>query len=363
MNPSVSIVVNNYNYERWVEAAIESALAQTYSDVEVLVVDDGSTDGSWERIERYSDRAQTIRKENGGQASALNVGFEACRGEIVIFLDSDDLLFPEMAEQVAAAYVPGCAKVQCRLSIVDAHGERTGAFPAATIPMPTGDVVVQMAEAGRYVTPVTSGNAYSRSALEQLLPIPEEAFRHAADAYLDPLVPFYGPVISIDRELGAYRAHGANEWQGRAGLDQLRRFVENDWLKQRYTLEVAREQGRELPADLAMRDWLHVLHRLSYLRLDPATHPAAGDTRFALARAGVRAIFRSPELAGAERAFYAAVMVTVAAAPDRLAPRAVDWANSNRPRPAWMRFLRRAARAARWPGRTPPGQPGVPTRG
>ena len=86
----------------------------------------------------------------------------SARARIVIFLDSDDTLHPEVAASVVAAWVDGCSKVQYRLSIIDEHGARTGAFPAANVPMPSGDVVPMIAEAGGDVTPVTSGNAYDR---------------------------------------------------------------------------------------------------------------------------------------------------------------------------------------------------------
>jgi glycosyltransferase involved in cell wall biosynthesis len=348
MDPLVSIVIDNHNYERFVAAAIESALAQTYPRVEVLVVDDGSTDGSWGIISRYGDRLKAIRKANGGQASAVNVGYEACSGDIVIFLDSDDFLRPEAAASVVSAWAADCVKVQYRLSIVDADGKRTGALPAVNIPLPSGDLVPMIARAGGYIWPVTSGNAFNRSVLERLMPVPEQDFGTIADGYLNPLAPFYGPVISLQEELAAYRMHGSNRWHAQTGPEQLRRHIDYDLLAQRYTLETAARVGRKIPADLAIRDWEHVLHRLSYLRLDPAGHPIPSDTRRGLARAAVGAVFRSPQLAGAERVFYAAVLIAVAAVPRPLAAPVVEWANTSKPRPAWMRFARRAMRLLRW---------------
>jgi glycosyltransferase involved in cell wall biosynthesis len=352
--PLVSVVVDNYNYEPYVAAAIESALAQTHPRLEVIVVDDGSTDGSWSVIEGYADRVRAIRKPNGGQASALNAGYEASNGEIVIFLDADDFLDPDAAASAAAAWEPGCSKVQYRLSIVDRQGNRTGALPAANVEMPSGDVIPTIAASGGYVCPVTSGNAFGRSLLEQAMPIPEDDFRVSADGYLNAVAPFFGPVISLDRELAGYRMHGANAWVARSEVAALRRHIEHDWLKERYTLEAARRHDRRLPEDLALRDWQHVLHRLSHLRLDPVGHPAAADTRLGLASAGLRAVSRSPELAGSERVLYGAVVVAVAVAPRRLAPAVVGWATASKPRPAWMRSLRRALRAIRLPGRSSP---------
>src|SRR5438128_12254393 len=90
--PAVDIVVNNYNYGRFLREAIESALAQAYEHVSVIVVDDGSTDDSREVIATFGDRIVPVLKENGGQASACNAGFAHSKGDIVVFRDADDVL-------------------------------------------------------------------------------------------------------------------------------------------------------------------------------------------------------------------------------------------------------------------------------
>ena len=349
MPPLVSIVLNNFNYEPYLATAIDSALAQDHPDVEVVVVDDGSTDGSWDVISGYGDRIVAILQENAGQPRALNRGFEESRGEIVLFLDSDDFLYETAASSVVAAWADGCVKVQYRLSMVDRDGRRTGALPAVDVPLPSGDVRPLIARSGGYLWPVTSGNAYSRALLDELMPIPEQDFQGAADSYLNLLAPFYGSVISLQPELGAYRVHGANAWVGRGGAAQLRRFIEHDWRNQHYVLETARRHGYSLPEDLVMRDWWHVLHRLSYLRLDPEGHPAPGDTRLGLTRAGLRAIRHRPEFSGAEVLYYALLMVGIAVAPGPLARPLVTWANTGKPRPRWLRLARRAARAVKLP--------------
>ena len=104
MSSRVSILVNNCNYGRFLGAAVDSALAQTHDDTEVIVVDDGSVDDSREVIATYGSRVQAELKPNGGQASAMNVGFSRCRGDVVIFLDADDVLLPDTAERVAQAF-------------------------------------------------------------------------------------------------------------------------------------------------------------------------------------------------------------------------------------------------------------------
>ncbi|MCC2671779.1 MAG: glycosyl transferase, partial [Armatimonadetes bacterium] len=80
MSVLASVIINNYNYARYLPEAVESALAQTYPHTEVVVVDDGSTDHSRAVLAGYGDRLRTVFQENGGQASAFNAGFAASRG-------------------------------------------------------------------------------------------------------------------------------------------------------------------------------------------------------------------------------------------------------------------------------------------
>src|SRR5208282_6001413 len=138
--PPVSIVIDNYNYARYLRAAIDSALTQTYSPVEVIVVDDGSTDGSREVIESYDKRIAPIFKANGGHGSAFNAGFAASNGEIVMFLDADDELLPEAVDQVVGAWRPGVAKVQFQLELIDDRGKPLGLWPPFIGFIPNGDI-------------------------------------------------------------------------------------------------------------------------------------------------------------------------------------------------------------------------------
>ncbi|HJX31854.1 MAG TPA: glycosyltransferase family A protein [Thermodesulfobacteriota bacterium] len=89
--PLASIIITSYNYDKFLSRIIDSALQQTYPFKEVIVVDDGSTDNSRHIINSYGDRIIPVFKENGGLNSATNAGFFASRGEIIFFLDSDDI--------------------------------------------------------------------------------------------------------------------------------------------------------------------------------------------------------------------------------------------------------------------------------
>src|SRR5215831_18420961 len=100
----VSILINNYNYAQFLREAIESALSQTYSHVEIIVVDDGSTDESAEIISSYGSRVTAVYKENGGQTSAFNAGVAASRGDILCFLDSDDYFYAEKIARIVELF-------------------------------------------------------------------------------------------------------------------------------------------------------------------------------------------------------------------------------------------------------------------
>ena len=90
--PSVTVVICAYNYERWVAEAIDSALEQEYPAelLDVLVIDDGSTDGTPEVLERYGSRIRVVLQPNAGLGAARNTGARAARGQFLMFVDSDD---------------------------------------------------------------------------------------------------------------------------------------------------------------------------------------------------------------------------------------------------------------------------------
>ncbi len=122
--PGVSIIVGNYNYAQFVALAIESALAQDHLRCEVIVVDDGSTDGSQEVIERYRDRVRIILLPNNrGQVASRNEAWPLAKYEIVIFLDSDDLLEPHAASTIARNWRADLVKVQFPMKSIDANGK------------------------------------------------------------------------------------------------------------------------------------------------------------------------------------------------------------------------------------------------
>ncbi|HYM54058.1 MAG TPA: glycosyltransferase family 2 protein [Solirubrobacteraceae bacterium] len=209
----ISIVITSFNYERYIGETIRSALEQEGAETEVIVVDDGSSDGSRGVIESFGERVTTVFGANRGQAAAQNTGYELGRGEGVIFLDSDDVLLPSAARSVADALADTrVAKVHWTLPVIDAHGRRTGMLQDRELA--EGDLRRHFFEDGplsngTMPSPPTSGNAYARWFLEQVMPTPEDVYFRSPDEYLFGLAPAYGSIARIKPQ-SLYRIHGNN---------------------------------------------------------------------------------------------------------------------------------------------------------
>ncbi|MDZ8185429.1 MAG: glycosyltransferase [Nostoc sp. ChiSLP02] len=207
-----SIIITNYNYGHFLREAIESALNQTYQPTEVIVVDDGSTDNSQQIIANYGKRIVSVLKENGGQGSAFNAGFAASCGQVVCFLDADDVLLPNAIERaVELLHESNAVKVHWPLSAIDVYGKPLGKlYPEK--PLPEGDLLDAQLSGGvdGHIFSPTSGNAWTRSYLKRILPIPEIHYRINADSYLAMLAPLFGRIQRIDEHQALYRIHGNN---------------------------------------------------------------------------------------------------------------------------------------------------------
>jgi glycosyltransferase involved in cell wall biosynthesis len=174
-SPLVSILINNYNYGRFLTHAIGSALAQTYNNIEVIVVDDGSTDNSQEIVTSYGSRIRAVMKENGGQSSAFNAGFTASRGDIVCFLDSDDIFSPEKVSRVVEIFSSNLEIGWCFDRPVH-FADDTGTRFAWVANTQEGCIDARGIVAGGhapYVLTSTSGISFRRETLSRILPMPE----------------------------------------------------------------------------------------------------------------------------------------------------------------------------------------------
>jgi glycosyltransferase involved in cell wall biosynthesis len=324
-NPSIDVIVNNYDYGPFLRAAIDSALAQTHERVRVVVVDDGSTDDSRTIIESYGSRIVPVLKENAGQASAFNAGLSESTSELVLFLDADDILQPDICSKVAGAFRsdPAAARVQYRMEVIDQRGAPTGIVkPPNYVRLPSGDLrrhAVQFPFDVPWMA--TSGNAFSSKAIRRIAPVPEEDFRILADWYLVHLTTLLGTVVSLD-DVGAYRRlHDRNLHelsQPVLDLSQLRQSIEAAAGVTPYLLELAADLG--LADDRKrMRAVSDVGNRLIYLRLGPKDDRLPGDTRLKLLRAGIRASLGRFDVAPVMRLVFIGWLLAEAFAPRRSA--------------------------------------------
>jgi glycosyltransferase involved in cell wall biosynthesis len=181
--PRASILINNYNYGCYLRQCIDSACAQTYADLEIIVVDDGSTDDSISIIKSYGDRIVPILKENAGQASCFNVGFASSRGDVIFLLDSDDVFHPEKVATFMKIYDQ--REVQWCVDETDQSG----------VPQVTGSIAnekVQFADwrgsitrgAIPHVPAPTSGLSFRRDLLARILPMPTANGITLSDNYI-----------------------------------------------------------------------------------------------------------------------------------------------------------------------------------
>lgn len=211
--PRISVVVCNYNYEHYIRTTLDSVVQQAYTPHEVIVVDDGSTDGSVNVIREYEARGiQVIVQVNGGQIAAYNTGFLQTTGDVVLFLDSDDALLPDALAEIATRFGRGVAKVHFKLDLIGPDDEAVGSsIPSGALAC--GDVSRDFLSLGvPHTSPPASGNAYRQSVLQRIFPLPEDPHdRHGADFFCIYGATLFGSVAACDRSLGLYRLHQAQE--------------------------------------------------------------------------------------------------------------------------------------------------------
>ena len=132
----ISVIVTAYNIEKYLSRCMDSLLAQTYRNLEIILVDDGSTDGTPEICEEYvrkSNKVTVIHKENGGPSAARNAGLAIANGEFIGYVDGDDFIEPDMYQDMLSA----CLKTGAQIAICS-YREVGGGSRKNT---PTGDVI------------------------------------------------------------------------------------------------------------------------------------------------------------------------------------------------------------------------------
>ena len=347
----ITVVVINYNYGRFLRAAIQSVLDQTWKACQIVVVDDGSTDDSLDLLKIFSTQVQIIPQANKGHVRAFEVGFKSATGQGVLFLDADDFLYAGALQAVADVWnSDDISKVQFRLDTVDKDGSNQDmTFPHFPDGLTPESLKQQALALGTYPWTVSSGNVYASEYLRKVLPIDISRFPRSPDGYVNKLAPLYGRVISLRQVLGAYRVHGANVWaQGHGGLNAglINRTVALDLSLD----EEFRLRAHRLGIDLrrkALETPQHLEYRLLGLILQPAGRPVIGDSRLRLAAAALRSLRRNEALNTRTRLIWSVWFVSFALMPAALAARAYQALRSQTGRAPVAKSLLRFSRRAR----------------
>ena len=221
--PSVSIAVTCYNYARFLPECLDSCLSQTVPVDQIVVVDDGSSDGSWEVISDYAARfpnVHGIRQDNAGICAATNAALHACTGDVVLLIDADDLMLPRRVEVVIETLrqpidhrLPGWVHHSLR-RFSDNHAD-LGVFSnydQASLPHGClAEQVLQMGETS--VVTVTSGLAFRREVLAAIGPL-DSGRSITQDMQLRLAAALFSPVAWIAEPLSLYRIHSASDTAG-----------------------------------------------------------------------------------------------------------------------------------------------------
>jgi len=313
-----TVVIVNYNYGQYIADAIDSALGQSYGPVEVVVVDDGSTDISRQTIGQYKDRVRTVFQDNRGQGAAYNAGWAAARGKFVLFLDSDDVLTADAMTKIVAAFERSDAvKVQFYLEQVDRDLASLGCL-LPTYKFSTIEPRKQIANYGYYVSPPASGNAFRKTFLDAIMPIADEKlYRHAADGFTTGLAGLAGHVESIPERLGFYRVHGANYGGagGATSMAHLHHMFMRDIMRENTQHEFGNCFDFHFSADRSRYCPGHTKLRLLSRRMFPEAHPIKADGVAALVFCGLVSALRFPHLTLAKRFLVAMGFIMLGAMP------------------------------------------------
>ena len=338
----VSIIVVNYNNERFLAAAIESALGQSHPLCEIIVVDDCSTDNSRAIIASYGDRIKSVFREvNGGQTAALNSAWPLARYPILIFLDSDDLLLAHAAATFANRWTGETVKIQGPLVTIDKAGRQLGQVTPKFPPNLDTEMIRRMLlRTGDAPLSVGSGNAVSRALMESITrdggfdrETPREMWM---EWILEYNAPFYGQVLTIYEPQACYRIHDSNLYHINS-IDPMRFAAEcrSFEMKLEYFTGRCRKRGISFDPSVARSNSLWLL----VCRLVADKLSCTGDSPV------WRTLFRAlkvcinNEISVSKRVIKAAWLVGVAVSPRAVSLRLIELRFLPAKRPAWFQTV------------------------
>lgn len=203
----VSVIIPAYNAARFIGAAIDSVFAQSYPAVELIVVDDGSTDQTAEVVGGYGDRVRYVYQQNARQAAARNRGLREARGELIAFLDADDVWLPEkLVKQVALLDVePHAGLIFCGMRLVDSEGRVLKDSGADLGLDPVADILLGRMRGGG----IGSTALVPRKVIEEVGDF-DSSLPPCEDTDLLWRIAARYPIRRVDEALVLYRQHASN---------------------------------------------------------------------------------------------------------------------------------------------------------
>ncbi len=251
--PFVTVLIDTYNHKLFIEDAINSVLKQNFpaSNMEILVVDDGSTDDTPEIVRQFAPRVRLIRKANGGQASAFNAGIAEARGEIVAFLDGDDWWAPGKLTAVTQAFAAeaGVGLIGHGITSVYPDGRQRTEVPREVSRFRITSIEEAKMFRMRRGFLGTSRMAYRREILRRIGPLPE-SLKFEADEYLFTLAGLFADVMILRESFTFYRLHSQNLFQITNGDTQAVRRKQQVLVALAQSLQQSLKQN-EVPFDIA----------------------------------------------------------------------------------------------------------------
>ncbi|MDF3075788.1 MAG: glycosyl transferase family 2 [Alphaproteobacteria bacterium] len=267
--PLITAVVNNYNYARYLHNAIGSVFRQTYKNIELIVVDDGSTDHSREIIASYGDKLRPILTENGGQGHAVNLAVAAANGEYVAFLDSDDFWVPAKIQKMVelARQRPDAGLLYHRYLNTNVYGDAMGG-PEPPILLPASFQRGYLHSGGSYWHSVMSTLMLKRDLLQKIVPIPTYANREGADSVLEHCGIMLSRIAAHPDAMAYRRIHGGNLYAaGRETYDRTPELRLADVKRVEWrsfcVRQILRRHGIDFKINLNANEWRMInLHQL-----------------------------------------------------------------------------------------------------
>ncbi len=214
--PLVTFVVTSYNYEKYILKTIESIKAQTYKNTEIIVVDDYSTDNSYKLLEQVSDIKLIKNEQNLGQLASMLKGLELAQGQFISFIDSDDVLMPDYAQNHIRAHLQtSVAFTSCQIIEIgendEIHTMNSISSPQELLESENPDFTIVKKRFGGWHWSPNSSAMFRKASIELMLNYKNtNAWRICPDKFLFNFAHLIGGSAIINKPLIGYRRHNNN---------------------------------------------------------------------------------------------------------------------------------------------------------